>query len=97
MRVRDCAEINGLGVVRRYQGKGVGSRLIAEAESLSRGRGVFQIGVAIGTDNTRAASLYDRLGYADWGKGNYVTAWTEVEAGRERVVREHVRYLLKQL
>ncbi len=59
-----------------YQRRGVGTRMIQEAERLARERDYDQIGLAVGSaDNPLAKKLYERMGYQDWGKGEFEVSW----------------------
>jgi ribosomal protein S18 acetylase RimI-like enzyme len=60
-------EIGFLQVEPEWRGRGVGSALLALAEQRCRARGVRSLGLGVGIDNSRAAALYRRLGFADTG------------------------------
>ncbi len=55
--------IGGIGILPGYRGKGIGTRLMAEAEELLRRRGVSEVSLEVIEGNQRAQRLYDRLGY----------------------------------
>ena len=58
-----------------YQRRGVAMALIREAERLAKEHGCTQIGLEVGNiDNPEAKRLYERLGYVDWGQGNFSLA-----------------------
>lgn len=76
-------ELRNLHVVPSSPGQGVGRAIIALAEDVAEGRGTLTVGV--GTDNARARSLYERLGYAPTGEFR-TTTYTYVD--REGVRRE---------
>jgi len=82
-----------------YQRRGVGTRMIQEAERLARERDYDQIGLAVGSaDNPLAKKLYERMGYQDWGKGEFEVSWDyESEDGRKGVKSEICTYMLKAL
>lgn len=65
-----------LRVLEPFQGQGLGTRLIHEAERILRERGYRQAAIAVAKDNERAKSLYERLGYTvfaeDAGRWQYV-------------------------
>jgi ribosomal protein S18 acetylase RimI-like enzyme len=58
------AEIWAVRVLPCLQGRGIGGRLVAAAESLLRERGYARAGIAFERDNPRARRWYERLGYA---------------------------------
>lgn len=82
-----------------YQGRGVATAIIKEAERLAIERGCTHIGLAVGsTDNPRARRLYEKLGYVDWGHGEYTISWDVIDAnGSKRIDSEVVTYLQKRL
>jgi len=82
-----------------YQRRGVGTRMIQEAERLARERSYDRIGLAVGsTDNPLAKQLYERLGYRDWGKGEFAVSWDyETKDGRKGIESEICIYMLKAL
>jgi ribosomal protein S18 acetylase RimI-like enzyme len=47
----------------RYRSRGIGSRVIVEAEMRARGRGCDAVEMAVDDDNPRALDLYVRQGY----------------------------------
>ncbi|MFF4252972.1 GNAT family N-acetyltransferase [Streptomyces sp. NPDC001663] len=60
----DCPEIGGLGVwPEELRSRGIGTQLIRAAEELARERDLPVVGIGVGRDNPRAATLYARLGY----------------------------------
>jgi len=65
-----------------YRSKGVGQRLIAEAESLALRRNYNQLGVLVDLVNPRAHKLYDRLGYLDVGLGVIETSGKYIQNGK---------------
>lgn len=67
----------GAGQVKpTYRRRGVGTRMIREAEHDARTQGCAQIGLTVGSrDNPQARRLYERLGYRDWGRGEFGTRW----------------------
>src|SRR5947209_7828498 len=55
-----------------YRRKGVATALIREAERVAKEQGCTHIGLEVGsTDNPDAKRLYERLGYVDWGHGDF--------------------------
>lgn len=97
-RFGDCPEINGLQVwPARRRSRGIGSRLIAVAESSASHRSRRRIGMGVGDDNPRAAALYVRLGYARTGC-RYVGRWHYLDDGGVRHdMAEPCEFLVKHL
>ncbi len=73
---RRRAYLYSLRVMDMFQGQGLGSRLVAEAEVLAADAGFRWVTIAAAKDNPRARRLYERLGYRtfgeDEGKWNYL-------------------------
>lgn len=92
--LRDCPNIEDLLVRADLRSAGAGTRLLAEAERLARGRGFARIGLAVATDNPRARRLYERLGYAPAGFPAYDIL---CGAGADGPMGEEVSYLVKPL
>ena len=82
-----------------FRRKGVATRLIREAESIARDRGDRTIGLAVGqSDNPEAKRLYEKLGYRDWGKGDFLVSWIYRDAaGTEGIESEVCIYMFKEL
>jgi len=81
------------------QSRGVGTRMVREAERLASDKGYGQIGLAVGsTDNPKARRLYEQLGYHDWGKGEFTVSWDyETNDGRKGIESEVCIYMFKTL
>jgi GNAT superfamily N-acetyltransferase len=59
-----------------YRRQGVATRMIEKAEDIASQKGFDKIGLAVGsTDNPDAKRLYEKLDYADWGKGEFEVSW----------------------
>lgn len=54
------------------QGEGIGSQIIACAESVARSMDQSLIGLAVEHENVRPRQLYERIGFRDWGEGDVV-------------------------
>ncbi len=82
-----------------FRRRGVATRLIHHAERLAREEGHIRIGLAVGSvDNPAARHLYERLGYRDWGGGEFITSWDyETEDGRKGREFEVCIYMFKDL
>lgn len=83
----DRAYLYAFRVMEMFQGRGIGTRLIGEAESILVDRGFCSVTIAAAKINIRALNLYERLGYHivgdDPGKWSYVD-----HLGRIRQVEE---------
>lgn len=82
-----------------YQRRGIGTRMILDAERRARAKGYGHIGLAVGsTDNPRARRLYERLGYRDWGHGEFTISWDyETTDGRMGTESEVCIYMFRAL
>jgi ribosomal protein S18 acetylase RimI-like enzyme len=58
------AYLYSLRVMEMFRGKGIGTRLLQEAESLILDHGFQRATIAVAKDNLNARRLYERLGYA---------------------------------
>jgi ribosomal protein S18 acetylase RimI-like enzyme len=81
------------------QRRGVGTRMILEGERIAREKGYRRIGLAVGsTDNPLARRLYERLGYRDWGQGEFRISWDyETKDGRKGIESEVCIFMFKAL
>jgi len=91
-----CPELNGIAVLPEHQSQGIGTRLIAAAEQMARERGSREMCVGVDIENTRARSLYERLGYRDWGHGVVEAYWLLPDQHGTRHA-EHAMYPRKEL
>jgi GNAT superfamily N-acetyltransferase len=91
-----CPELNSIAVLPEYRSQGIGTRLIAAAEEMARERGFREVCVGVNTENTRARSLYERLGYRDWGHGVVEAYWLLPDQHGTRHA-EQAMYLRKKL
>ncbi len=62
------ARLYSIAVDDRHRGAGVGSRLLADAETVALGRGCNVLRLEVREDNAAAISLYERRGYAPLGR-----------------------------
>jgi RimJ/RimL family protein N-acetyltransferase len=92
----DFPELNALEAT--PQNRGIGTALVRFAEDLAHLR-ADRIGIAVAPGNPGARRLYERLGYEDWGSGEVVDRWFELDdAGRETVEQVDVcDYLIKKI
>lgn len=96
--LRNCAHISDLFVVPDCWSRGIGTRLMDEAEALAARHGAIQVGLDVAIDNDRAIALYERRGYADLGFGERAVSWTYVDAdGQVQVQDDVLVYLVKLL
>ena len=56
--------LDDLSVTERYRGRGIGTRLIREAEAYAKERGIGSILFHVEKSNVSAFRLYERLGFA---------------------------------
>jgi len=66
------AWVGGLGVVPHLRDRGIGTKLMLEAENVCRDRGVADLYLEVIEGNTRAQRLYERLGFVETRR--FVTA-----------------------
>jgi ribosomal protein S18 acetylase RimI-like enzyme len=64
--------IGGIGVLREYRERGIGTKLMLAAETEFRRKGVREISLEVIEGNSKAQMLYERLGFAKTRK--YLTA-----------------------
>ncbi len=97
-RVTDCPCMEDLLVSPTWRRQGIGTRLIAVAESHAQLRHFPRIGLAVALDNPDVRRLYERLGYQDAGLGPFVSQWEEADrTGRRVLIEETVIFLVKSL
>ena len=80
----DCPEFVEVYVVPERRSQGIGTQLLRRALQLARERGASQATICVDTDNPRARSLYERLGFVESGIGTFTTSGVLIdEAGHE--------------
>ena len=57
-----------IGILKRFGGQGVGTRLMQEAESWARRHGVRRLYLTLVAENTAAVALYRKMGYEIEGR-----------------------------
>lgn len=93
-----AAAVEGLAVRSDWQGQGIGTRLVEQAERLARLRGIPHLSLGVSGDNPGARRLYKRLGFQDSGLGPFNLRWVEPDrTHRPLEVQATVHYLLKRL
>ena len=81
----DCPELCELYVDPERRCRGIGTQLLRRGLQLACERGASQVAICVNTDNPRARSLYERLGFVEPGIGPFTTSGVLVdEGGRER-------------
>ncbi len=87
-----------LEVHRDLRNLGIGAALVEAVERYSAEHNRDRVTLAVRTDNSAAARLYDRLGYRDWGHGS-ITCYAQrvLPNGGILVEPEHCHVLVKQL
>jgi len=97
-RLVHCPNLEDLFVAPRYRSKGVGSRLLQEAEARAQQEGYAHIGLGVAVDNTGARRLYQRQGYVDAGFGEYKTGGSYLDQeGKEQTWEEICCYFVKRI
>jgi GNAT superfamily N-acetyltransferase len=90
--------LDHLEVLGPFMGRGIGTALIRAAEDTARQLGHERIALGVGLDNPKARRLYERLGYADWGRGPVVGSWVEYpDDGPPVTLSETYHMLVKRL
>jgi ribosomal protein S18 acetylase RimI-like enzyme len=93
---RRRAYFYSLRVMEMFRGKGIGSRLLNEAESRAVTYGYQWAAIAAAKDNPRARQLYERIGYHVFMEDN--GSWSYIDhEGRTRHVYEPCWVLEKQI
>jgi ribosomal protein S18 acetylase RimI-like enzyme len=89
-------EIRRLRVEPSMQGMGIGTNLLAAAESLVARQGFYFVGLCVAVSNTGARRLYERHGYFDWNQGVFDSHWTQRNADGSLEKKSHeVTYMTK--
>ena len=78
------------------RGRGIGRALVRAVEQHLAERGHERVALAVRTDNPRAARLYRRLGYRDWGHGE-VTCYATTPQPDGAPIEEQCHVLVKEL
>jgi ribosomal protein S18 acetylase RimI-like enzyme len=80
--------IRSVEVAEKYRSCGIGSAIVGELEARARSRGYTYTSLGVMPENTRAESLWRRLGYTDWGKGPYAAVSVYQRAETPDIVRQ---------
>src|SRR5438067_4634426 len=65
-RAPDLVYIEALAVAEEHRGRGLGSRLLADAERCARSIGRSRLALHVLANNTGARRLYERAGFRLW-------------------------------
>ena len=57
--------VSTLSVFERFQGRGIGRKLLQHAESLAREKGFKKLSICVETSNPRARRIYDEFGFRE--------------------------------
>jgi len=71
IRKTSIPELNRLYVLKRFNGKGVGSRLMIESERFLKENNFAELYLEVFEGNTRAISFYEKLGYQKIGEVDF--------------------------
>lgn len=85
---RDEYYLANLAVFPAFQGRGVGSSLLAHAEHKARGTGLKKCSLIVDTENPAARRLYERFGYRVVFTKTYPGPAADAHAGYHRMVKE---------
>lgn len=97
-QISGCPNLEDLFVVPQYRSKGVGSRLLQEAEVRVQQEGYNRIGLGVAVDNAGARRRYQQQGYEDAGFAHYKSGghYLDLE-GKEQTWEEICCYLVKPI
>jgi ribosomal protein S18 acetylase RimI-like enzyme len=87
---RDEYYISNLAVLPRYQGRGIGSGLLAHAEEKAKKAGIQKCSLIVDTEKPAARSLYEHRGYQVVQAKTLAGVTVDSQAGYFRLVKELV-------
>lgn len=58
----------GIGLLRRYRGRGLGTALVDEALRWTVGQGISRVTLTVRPDNDPATGLFEKCGFAQTGR-----------------------------
>lgn len=90
------AYLYSLRVMEMFQGKGIGTRLISEAEAMVAAMGYSSTSIAVAKDNAKARRLYEHVGYVIFDDDDGHWSYTD-HRGIVRQVHEPCWLLEKKL
>jgi ribosomal protein S18 acetylase RimI-like enzyme len=85
---RDEYYIANLAVLPQYQGRGIGSGLLAHVEGKAKKAGLRKCSLIVDTEKPAARRLYERSGYQVVYTKTYVGAAEDAHAGYFRLVKD---------
>ncbi|HEX4723041.1 MAG TPA: GNAT family N-acetyltransferase [Pseudonocardiaceae bacterium] len=94
--LRGVALLTHLEVLPEFRNRGIGTQLIDAVEARIWAMGRQKVALAVRDDNVKAADLYKRLDYVDWGYGK-LTCHTEVGGPDGTREPESCYVMVKQL
>jgi GNAT superfamily N-acetyltransferase len=97
-RLRNIAVLTHVEVVKGQRRNGVGTRIVQAAEEQARRHGRRRIALGVKDDNPGARTLYEGLGFADWGRGSINALVETFEGdGHRKISTETCDILVKEL
>lgn len=88
--MRDEYYLANMAVLPEYQGRGIGTRLLANAEEKAKQVGIEKCSLIVDTENPSARRLYERFGYQVVFTKTYPGPAEDAHAGYYRLVKEVV-------
>lgn len=85
---RDEYYLANMAVFPDFQDRGIGSRLLAHAESKAQGAGLKKCSLIVDTENPAARRLYERFGYQVVFTKTYPGPAENAHAGYHRMLKE---------
>ncbi len=67
-----CWHVSVAAVLSEARGQGIGGAMLARAEADARARALPHLTLTVGSFNTGALSLYQRVGYREWAREAFV-------------------------
>lgn len=98
-QITECAEIEDFVIRPDLRSQGIGREMIETAARLTRERGLQRLGLAVGHDNPRARSLYERSGFVvSTDCGTITVRWQGPgKDGTTRWFAQECVYLVREL
>ena len=96
----DCPHLTDLFVPPEYRRRGIATQLLEYVETEARRRGYGRIGLDVDLnlpDYRTARGMYARRGYRDTGIRHAQSYPAVGEDGRETVIQERLRFMVKEL
>jgi len=94
----EAPEIYRFEVQEKLRSKGIGQKIIVAMEKEAKKRGYHAISLGVGHENTRAYSLYKKIGFTDTSLTDYYDEYFYPTAdGGTKKARDLCRYLIKSI